>query len=73
MSLKTAFLKQGQRRCPGELLAEMETFLILTNLLKNFLLRTPEGDDKDVGTFYETGTGVLRHPKPYYLVLQNRV
>ena len=62
----------GHRRCPGEELAEMEMFLILSNLMKTFLFRTPDDDDKNVGTFYETGTGVLRHPRPYYVVLQNR-
>lgn len=62
----------GFRRCPGEELANIEMFLILANLLKVFLLRTPADDDKNVGTFYETGTGVLRHPKPYYVVFQNR-
>ena len=62
----------GLRRCPGEDLGNIELFLILANLLKSFIIRKPEGDNGDVGTFYETGTGVLRHPRPYYVVLQNR-
>ncbi len=62
----------GVRRCPGEELANMEMFLILTNLLKAFVFRTPEGDNKVIGTHYETGTGIMRNPKPYYVVLENR-
>ena len=62
----------GLRCCPGEDLGNIEMFLILANLLKSFIIRKPEGDNGDVGTFYETGTGVLRHPRPYYVVLQNR-
>nr|AKH03499.1 cytochrome P450 3029B1 [Paracyclopina nana] len=62
----------GIRRCPGEDLANIEMFLVLANLLKAFVFRTPENDDKSVGTYYKTGTGVLRNPKPYYVVLENR-
>ena len=53
-------------------MANIEMFLILANILKSFIIRKPQGDDGDVGTFYETGTGVLRHPRPYYVVLQNK-
>ena len=62
----------GVRRCPGEGLAELETFLILANLLKSFNFNTPEGDNKKVGTYYKTGTGILRNPIPFYVVLENR-
>jgi cytochrome P450 len=62
----------GLRRCPGEELANIQMFLTLANILKSFIIRKPAGDDGDCGTFYETGTGVLRHPRPYYVVLQNR-
>ena len=62
----------GIRRCPGEDLANIEMFLVLANLLKAFVFRTPENDDNSVGTYYKTGTGVLRNPKPYYVVLENR-
>lgn len=62
----------GLRRCPGEDLANMETFLIITNLLKTFAFRTPEDDDNTIGTHYEAGTGVIRNPRPSYVVLQNR-
>jgi len=62
----------GVRRCPGEHLAKMETFLILTNVLKTFVLKAPPGDKNDIGTQYEVGTGFIRNPRPYKVVLQNR-
>lgn len=63
----------GVRRCPGEHLANVEMFLILTNLLKSFLIRTPEGDDKAIGTYYKSGTGILRNPRPFYVILEKRL
>ena len=63
----------GIRHCPaGEDMANIEFFLIMANLLKAFNFRVPQGDDRTVGTYYKTGTGVLRNPKPYYVVLENR-
>ena len=62
----------GKRRCPGEDLAEIEFFLIVTNLLKAFVFRAPQGDKKNLGTYYKSGTGILRNPKPFYVVLDNR-
>lgn len=62
----------GMRKCPADELAQMETFLILTNLLQAFSFRTPSGDNGKIGTYYKAGTSVLRNPKPFYVVLQNR-
>jgi len=33
----------GLRRCPGEDLAQLEMFLIITNLLKDFHFSVPQG------------------------------
>jgi hypothetical protein len=30
------------------------------------------GDNGDIGTQYEAGTGFIRNPKPFYVLLQNR-
>ena len=62
----------GLRRCPGEAIAEMKIFLILANLLKTFTLKTPPEDKGLIGTQYESGTGFIRNPKPYKVVLHNR-
>ncbi len=62
----------GVRVCPAVDVAEMENFLILANLLKHFTLRTPHGDDNRLGTMYEVGTGFLRNPKPYKVILHAR-
>jgi len=62
----------GIRRCPGEDLANIEFFLIMANLLKAFVFRTPEKDDKSVATYYKSGTGILRNPKPFYVIFDNR-
>jgi len=62
----------GRRACPAADVAEMETFLILANLLKNFTLRPPHGDNNSLGTMYEVGTGFLRNPKPYKVILHAR-
>ena len=50
----------------------MQMFLIITNLLKTFSFRVPPGDGGHVGTYYEAGTGFLRNPKPFYVVIYNR-
>jgi cytochrome P450 len=62
----------GIRKCPGEELANLEMFLILTNLLKDFSFRVPPGDKGEIGTQYEAGTGFIRNPKPFYVLLENR-
>ena len=70
--LTKRFHVPGLRKCPADELAQMETFLILTNLLQAFSFRTPSGDNGKIGTYYKAGTSVLRNPKPFYVVLQNR-
>lgn len=60
------------RRCPGEDLADMGMFLILANVLKTFSLKPPAGDNGKIGTQYQAGTGVLRNPKPFFVVLTDR-
>ena len=50
----------------------METFLILSNVLKTYTLRTPPHDKKEIGTQYEVGTGFIRNPKPYKVIVQYR-
>lgn len=62
----------GQRICPGRDLADMETFLILTNLLSSYLLFPVEGDAGGMETQFESGTAVLRNPKPYRVVFEKR-
>ena len=63
---------KGIRKCPAADVAEMETFLILANVLKEFSLRIPPGDRREIGTQYEAGTGFIRHPKPYKVIAQKR-
>ena len=60
------------RICPAVDLGQMETFLILTNLLQAFSFRAPSGDNGKIGTYYKAGTSVLRNPKPFYVVFTNR-
>ena len=66
------FSVPGLRKCPADDLAQMEVFLVLTNLLQAFSFRAPSGDNGAIGTFYKAGTSVLRNPKPFYVVMQNR-
>jgi len=62
----------GKRGCPGSQLADMELFLMMTNLLATFNFSLPEGDDGGLGTQFEAGTAVLRNPKPYKVVVTSR-
>ena len=62
----------GLRRCPAEDVADMQSFLIFANFLKAFTLRTPHGDNKSIKTQYEAGTGIIRHPKPFKVIMNNR-
>jgi len=61
----------GIRGCPAADLVNMQMFLIITNLLKTFSFRVPPGDGGHIGTYYEAGTGFLRNPKPFYVVIYN--
>ncbi len=72
LTLLVILQSPGLRRCPGEEVANMKMFLILSNLVKSFKLRTPEGDKKVIGTQYEAGTGFIRNPKPYKVILEHR-
>jgi len=63
----------GKRVCPGAELADMELFLIVSNLLSTFTFALPEGDDGECGTQFEAGTAVLRNPKPYKIVVEHRM
>jgi len=62
----------GNRVCPGAKLADMQMFLILTNLLSEYCLLTPKGDSRDLGTSFKAGTSLLRHPKPFRVVVEAR-
>ena len=62
----------GLRRCPGEEIAEMKIFMLIANIIKSFSMRTPHGDKKKIGTQFESGTGFLRNPRPYKVILQSR-
>ncbi|XP_066264264.1 vitamin D(3) 25-hydroxylase-like [Branchiostoma lanceolatum] len=54
----------GRRRCPGEQLARMETFLFFSTLLQSFSFKTPEGaaDANTDGVF-----GMTLAPHPFQL------
>ena len=87
---KEGFLpySSGKRACPGAKLADMQLFLVLTNILAEYTLSLPKGDKGELGTqfkvkktsgtkqFYndviQAGTAVLRNPKPYRVVVQAR-
>ncbi|TRY72357.1 hypothetical protein TCAL_01006 [Tigriopus californicus] len=62
----------GTRRCPGEDVANMAIFLILANFLNTFSLRLPTGDKREIKTQYEAGTGFIRNPQAYKVILQHR-
>merc|ERR1712059_172379 len=62
----------GQRACPGAKLADMQMFLMLTNILTDYSLNLPKGDKGDLGTQFKAGTSVLRNPKPYRVVVEAR-
>ena len=60
----------GPRVCPGAELADMQLFLMMSNLLTVYTLTTPEGDEGEIGTQFEAGTSVLRNPKPYRVIFK---
>ena len=75
----------GKRACPGAKLADMQLFLVLTNILAEYTLALPKGDKGELGTQFkvkktlklynpviQAGTAVLRNPKPYRVVVQAR-
>ena len=62
----------GPRVCPGAELADMQLFLMLTNILAVYSLEMPPGDDGEIGTQFEAGTSVLRNPKPYRVIFKLR-
>jgi len=62
----------GKRACPGAKIADMQLFLVITNILTDFNLSLPKGDKGDLGTQFKAGTAVLRNPKPYRVVVQSR-
>ena len=53
----------GPRVCPGAELADMQLFLMMSNLLTVYTMTLPEGDEGEIGTQFEAGTSVLRNPK----------
>merc|ERR1711936_720032 len=62
----------GKRMCPGSVLADMQIFLIISNILCEYNLTLPEGDKGDIGTQFQAGTAVLRNPRPYRIVMHSR-
>jgi len=71
---KAGFLPYGagKRACPGAKLADMQLFLIMTNILAEYSFTLPKGDKGDLGTQFKAGTSLLRNPKPYRVVLEAR-
>eukprot|EP00088_Acartia_fossae_P043927 TRINITY_DN4649_c0_g2_i1.p1 TRINITY_DN4649_c0_g2~~TRINITY_DN4649_c0_g2_i1.p1 ORF type:complete len:489 (+),score=168.74 TRINITY_DN4649_c0_g2_i1:31-1497(+) len=71
---KVGFLPYGvgERICPGMELANMEMFLIITNILSTYRLCLVDGDDGRIGTQFKSGTAVLRNPKPYRVIFKLR-
>ena len=45
----------GKRSCPGAKLADMQLFLVLTNILAEFTLSLPKGDKGELGTQFKVG------------------
>jgi len=62
----------GPRICPGAELADMQLFLMMSNLMTVYSLAMPEGDTGETGTQFEAGTSVLRNPKPYRVIFMLR-
>jgi cytochrome P450 family 2 subfamily D len=62
----------GKRRCPGETLANMQMFLMLTNILASYSLSIPGEDSGIIATQFKSGTAVLRNPRPYRVVFRHR-
>jgi len=62
----------GPRICPGAELADMQLFLMMSNLMTVYSLAMPEGDTGETGTQFEAGTSVLRNPKPYRVIFKLR-
>jgi len=71
---KSGFLPYGvgKRMCPGSKLADIQLFLVISNLLSEFTLSLPDGDKGQLGTQTKSGTAVLRNPKPYRIVIKSR-
>jgi len=70
----TGFLPYGvgKRMCPGSNLADMQLFLLLTNILNEYSLGVPSEDSGVIATQFKSGTAVLRNPQPYRIIVRSR-
>lgn len=56
----------GRRVCPGRILGETSTFLIIAHTLAVFNITKPIGEDgRDIEPSLEFTTGALSHPLPF--------
>ena len=50
----------------------LQVFLTVTSLLSEYSIALPTGDCGTTGTQFQSGTAVLRNPKPYRVVVNKR-
>jgi cytochrome P450 len=60
----------GKRRCPGESLAKMEMFLIISNILNSFTFDAT--DSSKINSKENFTAGSVRSPLPYELVFKTK-
>ena len=51
----------GKRACPGAKLADMQLFLVLTNILAEYTLALPKGDKGELGTQFKVKKTLKLH------------
>ncbi|XP_071950289.1 cytochrome P450 2J4-like [Antedon mediterranea] len=69
---KEAFMPYGagRRICAGELMARMELFLFMANLVQRFTFKIPDG--QPIPSVNDCIPGLTRSPKPYQIVAIKR-
>ena len=60
----------GKRACPGAKLADMQLFLVLTNILAEYTLSLPKGDKGELGTQFKVKKTSSVRSKLYNHIIQ---